>query len=202
MEYELLSQFGFVSRRWKRSKQRHRALRSEAKVGRSNRLGRAGYLYCILALLEVRANLLPQIVRARRRQNMRQALVSVILIAGLFANHAKADPMTVGQLMTRCGNLDFSKNNEIKLRSTSVGDALDAGKCWGHLEAYIDLASIELTNPVHPLGVCPPYLNNISFPELANMFLQYAKSNPADLPKPAAVIIAKILAEKFPCQKP
>jgi hypothetical protein len=132
---------------------------------------------------------------------MRQALVALTLIAGLFASDANADPMTVGQLMTRCKNLDLS-NNEIKLRSTSVGDALDAGKCWGHIEAYVDLASIELANSAHPLGVCPPYQNNISFPELANMFLQYAKSHPAELPKPAAVVMAKILAEVFPCKKP
>jgi hypothetical protein len=133
---------------------------------------------------------------------MRQALVVLVLIAGLFASQANADPMTAGQLMTRCANLDLSKSNEIKLRSTGVGDALDAGKCWGHIEAYVDLASIELPNSAHPLGACPPYQNNINFPELANMFLQYTKSHPAELPKPAAVIIAKILAETFPCKKP
>ena len=77
---------------------------------------------------------------------MRQALVVLILIAGLFASPANADPMTAGQLMTRCANLDLSKSSEIKLRSTGIGDALDAGKCWGHIEAYVDLASTELPN--------------------------------------------------------
>ena len=133
---------------------------------------------------------------------MREALVALVLIAGLVVSQADADPMTAGQLMTRCANLDLSKSTEIKLRSTGVGDALDAGKCWGHIEAYVDLASIELPNSAHPLGACPPYQNNINFPELANMFLQYAKSHPADLPKPAAEIMAKILAEVFPCKKP
>jgi Rap1a immunity proteins len=138
---------------------------------------------------------------------MRLALVVCLLIAaGLFAKTAKADPLTVGQLVARCGKIDITENNDIKLRSASIGDALDAGKCWGHLEAYIDLASIELPdankpNAIHPLGACPPYKNNIKFTELANMLLQYASSNPADLQKPAALIVANILAQKFPCRK-
>jgi hypothetical protein len=33
------------------------------------------------------------------------------------------------------------------------------------------------------------------------MFLEYAKTHPADLQKPAASIAAKLLAEKFPCRK-
>jgi Ssp1 endopeptidase immunity protein Rap1a len=143
----------------------------------------------------------------RWRQNMRLALAALLLIvAGFFANTAKADPLTVGQLAARCGKLDMSEYNAIKLRSVSIGDALDGGKCWGHLEAYIDLASIELPgankeNPIHPLDACPPYKNNITFTELAQLFLQYASSHPADLQKPAALIAANILAEKFPCRK-
>jgi len=137
---------------------------------------------------------------------MRFALVAFLIIAaGLFVKTAKADPLTVGQLVARCGNLDMSENNEIKLRSASIGDALDAGKCWGHLEAYIDLASIKLPdankpNAIHPLGVCPPYQNNITFTELAKMFLEYASNHPADLQKPAALIVTNLLAQKFPCR--
>jgi hypothetical protein len=133
---------------------------------------------------------------------MRLFVFAFLLIAtGSLPEIAKADPMTVGQLMTRCGKLDFSEPNQIKLRSPSTSDALDAGKCWGQLEAYTDLASIELPEVSHPLGVCPPYKNNISFIELAQIFIQYASSHPADLQKPAAIIVAKLLAEIFPCHK-
>lgn len=142
---------------------------------------------------------------------MRLAFVVVFLIAtGWFTNTAKADPLTAGQLVARCGKLDMSVANQIKLKSAggtpSIGDALDAGKCWGHLESYIDLASIKLPDgnkpdAINPLGACPPYKNNISFTELGQIFLQYASSNPADLQKPAALIVANILAQKFPCRK-
>jgi hypothetical protein len=133
---------------------------------------------------------------------MRFVFVAVLLIATeLSANVANADPMTVGQLVARCAQLNMTEANQIKLRSTTTGDALDAGKCWGHLEAYTDLASMELPDSPHPLGVCPPYKNNISFAELGQMFLEYAKTHPADLQKPAASIAAKLLAEKFPCRK-
>jgi len=138
---------------------------------------------------------------------MRLAFVVVLLIAaGWFTNTANADPLTVGQLVARCGKLDMSAANQIKLQSTSIGDALDAGKCWGHLEAYIDLASIKLPDgnkpdAINPLGACPPYKNNITFTELGQIFLQYASSNPTDLQKPAALIVANLLAQKFPCRK-
>jgi hypothetical protein len=133
---------------------------------------------------------------------MHLALATILLVAaGLSANAANADPMTVGQLVARCAQLNMSESNQIKLRSTATGDALDAGKCWGHLEAYTDLASMELPDSAHPMGVCPPYKNNISFAELGQMFIQYATTHPADLQKPAALIAAKLLTEKFPCHK-
>jgi hypothetical protein len=133
---------------------------------------------------------------------MRLALLAFLLIAtGWFAETAQADPLTVGQLVARCGKLDLSETNQIKLRSASIGDALDGGKCWGHLEAYIDVAFLALPNSPHPLGVCPPYKNNVTFSEMAQMFLLYARQNPGETRQPAALAVAKILAEKFPCPK-
>src|SRR5476649_1845193 len=106
---------------------------------------------------------------------MRIVLAAILLlIAASAANTANADPMTVGQLVARCGKLDMSEPSQMKLRSTATSDALDAGKCWGHLEAYTDLASLALPDSAHPMGVCPPYKNNISFTELGRMFIQYA----------------------------
>jgi hypothetical protein len=133
---------------------------------------------------------------------MRLALIALLLIAtGWFAETAQADPLTVGQLVARCGKLDLSETNQIKLRSASIGDALDGGKCWGHLEAYIDVAFLALPNSPHPLGVCPPYKNNVTFSEMAQMFLLYARQNPGETRQPAALAVSKILAEKFPCPK-
>jgi hypothetical protein len=135
---------------------------------------------------------------------MRCALAALLLVvAGAFAGAAQADPLTAGQLMVRCGNLDVS-DNQVKLRSASVGDALDAGKCWGHLEAYLDLASIKLPDAnrpggTNPLGACPPM--GLNFTQVAQLFLQHARSNPAELRKPAVVMIAGLLAQKYPCPK-
>src|ERR1700687_5534941 len=119
---------------------------------------------------------------------MRLALIAFLLIVtGWFAETAQADPLTVGQLVARCGKLDLSETNQIKLRSASIGDALDGGKCWGHLEAYIDVAFLALPNSPHPLGVCPPYKNNVTFSEMAQMFLLYARQNPGEIRQPAAL---------------
>jgi hypothetical protein len=129
----------------------------------------------------------------------------LLIAAGVFATAAKADPLTVGQLMARCGKLDLSEYNQVKLRSDSVGDALDAGKCWGHLEAYLDIASVEFPdantpNAAHPLGACPPH-NTINFTLVAQLFLRYGETHPADLQKPAALIVAELLAQRFPCHR-
>jgi hypothetical protein len=137
---------------------------------------------------------------------MRIVFAAVLFIAaGLFAQSATADPMTVGQLQARCAKLDLSEHNEVKLRSASIGDALDAGKCWGHLEAYLDLATITLPEPgkstaIHPIGACAPF-NFANFTLVAKLFLRYAETHPAEHQKPAAQVIAELLAQRFPCPK-
>ena len=134
---------------------------------------------------------------------MRLAAVAfACVVAGSFAMAAQAEPLTAGQLMVRCAKLDVS-DNDVKLRSASIGDALDAGKCWGHREAYLDLASIKLPGPnntnTHPLGACPPY--GLNFTQVAELFLQHIRGTPADFRKPAISVIATLLAEKYPCPK-
>jgi hypothetical protein len=58
---------------------------------------------------------------------MRLAAVAfALVVAGSFATAAQAEPLTAGQLMVRCAKLDVS-DNDVKLRSASIGDALDAG---------------------------------------------------------------------------
>jgi hypothetical protein len=118
--------------------------------------------------------------------------------------NAQAAPLTMGQLMVRCSQLEVSATNQAKLKSSAPGDVLDAGKCWGHLEAYLDLATIELINPdlpnaIHPLGSCPRR-DDLNFTQMVSMFMQYAQTHPALSQRPAAQMVANMLAEKFPCR--
>jgi hypothetical protein len=120
------------------------------------------------------------------------------------ASGAQAAPLTMGQLMVRCNQLEVTAGNQAKLKSAMTGDVLDAGKCWGHLEAYLDLATVELLDPdlpnaVHPLGACPKR-DELNFTQMVQMFMDYARSHPAQYQKPAAQMVANMLAEKFPCK--
>ena len=120
------------------------------------------------------------------------------------ASGAQAAPLTMGQLMVRCNQLEVTGGNQAKLKSAMTGDVLDAGKCWGHLEAYLDLATVELLDPdlpnaVHPLGACPKR-DELNFTQMVQMFMDYARSHPAQYQKPAAQMVANMLAEKFPCK--
>ena len=120
------------------------------------------------------------------------------------ASGAQAAPLTMGQLMVRCNQLEVTAGNQAKLKSAMTGDVLDAGKCWGHLEAYLDLATVELLDPdlpnaVHPLGACPKR-DELNFTQMVQMFMQYARSHPAQYQRPAAQMVANMLAEKFPCK--
>jgi hypothetical protein len=130
------------------------------------------------------------------------AAFAIALLAA--AEPARASPLTMGQLMARCGQLEVTASNQAKLKSSAIGDVLDAGKCWGHLEAYLDLATVELLNPglpnaVHPLGSCPNR-EELNFTQMVQMFLAYARSHPAQYQRPAAQMVANMLAEKFPCK--
>jgi hypothetical protein len=134
-----------------------------------------------------------------------------VLVAALAAfmalgTHAQAAPLTMGQLLVRCAQLDVSKDNQVILRSSSVGDVLDAGKCFGHLEAYLDLATVGLNNPnnpnsTHPLGACPPAAEQLNFTKMIAIFLDYARNHPEEREYSAASMIAYMLTKKYPCPK-
>ena len=131
-------------------------------------------------------------------------LIVAALAALASATSAQAAPLTMGQLMVRCNQLEVTSGNQAKLKSAMTGDVLDAGKCWGHLEAYLDLATVELLDPelpnaVHPLGACPNR-DDLNFTQMVQMFMAYARSHPAQYQKPAAQMVANMLAEKFPCK--
>jgi hypothetical protein len=131
-------------------------------------------------------------------------LIIAAIAALASVTGAQAAPLTMGQLMVRCNQLEVTAENQARLKSTLTGDVLDAGKCWGHLEAYLDLASVQLLDPdlpnaVHPLGACL-VPNALNFTQMVQMFVQYAHSHTAELQRPAAQMIANMLAEKFPCR--
>ena len=137
---------------------------------------------------------------------MTRLLVAVSAVLLLTAPAAQASvPLTMGQLLARCSQLDVSEDNQVGLKSTTLSGALDAGKCWGHLEAYLDLATVTLNDPnlpnaVHPLGACPPAAQ-MNFANMVKMFLAYARSHPADLQQTAAQMVSNMLIEKYPCQR-
>ena len=129
---------------------------------------------------------------------------SVALMA--MGSNAQAAPLTMGQLVVRCEKLDVTKENEVKLKSAAIGDVLDSGKCIGHLEAYLDLATIEVHDPnyknvIHPLGACPPAAEQLNFTKITAMFLNYARNHPERQQEPAAMVVADMLASRYPCRR-
>lgn len=131
------------------------------------------------------------------------AVLAALLAAGMPAQASV--PLTMGQLLARCSQLEVTDDSQVKLKAASVTTALDAGKCWGHLEAYLDLATVELSDPnlpnaTHPLGACPPAAQ-MNFAHMVRMFMEYARSHPADLQQTAAKAVSDMLREKYPCRR-
>jgi hypothetical protein len=137
---------------------------------------------------------------------MERILVLVLALLLPAGSGAQASvPLTMGQLLARCGQLQVTDDNQVTLKSATIGDALDAGKCWGHLEAYLDLATIELSDPnlpnaTRPLGACPP-AGQMNFAHMVKLFLDYARSHPAGLQQTAAKMVSNMLMEKYPCRR-
>jgi len=133
------------------------------------------------------------------------AVLAVLAAFMALGSHAQAAPLTMGQLMVRCAQLDVSKDNEVVVRSSRSVDVLDAGKCFGHIEAYLDLATIEVHDPnyknvIHPLGACPPVSEQLNFTKVIAMFLDYARNHPEDREEPAALMVANMMARRYPCE--
>jgi hypothetical protein len=135
-----------------------------------------------------------------------KACVAILAAFLALGSYAQAAPLTMGQLMVRCAKLDVSKDNQVILRSGITGDVLDAGKCFGHLEAYLDLATIEVHDPnythiIHPLGACPPAAEQLNFTKMIAMFLDHARNHPEEQQEPAALVVANFMAAKYPCPR-
>jgi hypothetical protein len=121
----------------------------------------------------------------------------------LFVGREPASALTAGELLAQCEQLSWmirGKDVEININH-DPSSMFDAGKCWGFLNAYFDLAlntespNAPLTNPLH---ACPP--NGISFTLMIKMFLDEARNNPDALHQDAFFTISNVLMRNFPCK--
>jgi hypothetical protein len=123
-------------------------------------------------------------------------LFSICLL--LFIGHVPpASALTAGELLAQCEQLERSwvirgGDVQINIGQLDASSMLDAGKCWGFLNAYFDLAYVKLFNtenptapPTSPLHACPP--NGISFTQMIRMFLHEARNNPGALNQDASL---------------
>jgi len=130
-----------------------------------------------------------------------------MLVLLLVSVSGKASAITAGELLAQCEQLEKSWVIEGKNIRIPINDAgVSAGKCWGYLSAYHEIAYMRFVDRDDPsapqtpaLRACPP--NGIGIVQFIRMFLQKARSNPAELHLPPFVMITKLLIESFPCPK-
>jgi hypothetical protein len=133
-------------------------------------------------------------------------LVTIMLVCAT----AQASALTAGELLNQCEQLERNwviQGSTISLRSKPGLDIeMPAWRCYGYLQAYFNLSYVQLTNaddptapPLRPLMACPP--TGISFTQFVRMFLQEARSHPAELHEEAFFILANLLQKNFPCAK-
>ena len=125
-------------------------------------------------------------------------LVAVILVGGTV----RASALTAGELLAQCEQLEpwEVQGKDVLIRN------INAGVCWGYLQAVFDLAYVAWHEadkpnepPTRPIGACLP--NGISRVQFAQMFLQKARDSPAQLHEGALFMIITLLRQNFPCPK-
>ncbi len=137
---------------------------------------------------------------------MRRLILSVALL--LLIGHRTASALTAGELLAECEQLERSwviKGRDIEIRPLGgASDMMDAGRCWGYLDAYFEMAYLQLHNPenptappTNPLNACPP--NGVSLTQVIRMFLQQARNSPGALHQTAFFMIQNMLTNTFPC---
>jgi len=124
-----------------------------------------------------------------------------------LSSHSPAPAMTAGELLGHCEELERAwviQGKDVSMRPVGTVSAVNAGKCWGYLEAYFDISYLRIVDPIKPnvsptalLNVCPPSGVNLS--QFIRMFLQKARASPAQLHNGAFFMIQNMLVEAFPC---
>lgn len=130
-----------------------------------------------------------------------RAILVAIIILFSAADRASAT-ITARELLEVCGQLE--RNVPIQSLGLQVlgGKTFNGGKCWGYLNAFRDLHDLtyyEHNDPNQPLRACPLFYD-LSVVKLIRLFLFEARHLPYDLNQPAVSIVAKVLAENFPCR--
>jgi len=129
-------------------------------------------------------------------------------VLALMLASGTASAETAGELLAHCEQLERSwviQDKNVSIRANTTG-SIDAGKCWGYLHAYFDIAYMNLIDadkpdapPIRPLGACPP--KGVSLVQFIRMFLQKARNTPAELHHEAFFMISNLLNESFPCPR-
>lgn len=135
-------------------------------------------------------------------------LCVAIVVTAMFAGaSAPTSALTASELLAQCGQLEktwvIQDDHHVTIRT----DVTDAGRCWGYVNAYLDLSYIKLVDPSKPnekptrlLEVCPPS-KGFNQLQLVRMFLQEARNQQAELHNPAFVMLSNLLTKNFPCPK-
>jgi Rap1a immunity proteins len=137
---------------------------------------------------------------------MRVVMLAALMLVGLST---QVSALTGGELLAECEQLEKAwviQGKDVQIRTGRGSNELAMGKCWGYLNAYFEIAYINLVDPdnpnappTHPLYACPP--SGVSLTQFIRMFLQKARNNPAQLHQPAYFMIQNLLNENFPCPR-
>jgi hypothetical protein len=135
---------------------------------------------------------------------MRVVMLAALVLVGLSA---RASALTGNELLAQCEQLEKAwviQGKDVQIRRGM--NEIDMGKCWGYLNAYLEIAYASWVDPDNPnapptrsLNACPP--KGLSLVQFIRMFLQRARNNPAQLHEPAFFMLANMLIENFPCSR-
>jgi Rap1a immunity proteins len=76
-----------------------------------------------------------------------------------------------------------------------LGEA--AAQCWGYVQAYMHISNSNGAAAKLLIEACPP--ENVSLVQTVKMFLQRARSSPAQLHTAASWMLWAMFKENFPC---
>jgi len=145
-----------------------------------------------------------------RERTLRHILFVVAFIALVCTNLSRhANALSAGELLANCEQLEriwIVDGNRVGFQLNDASAAAAGSKCWGYLNAYLDVAYVVLVDPekpndrpTRPLGSCLP--KGIGLVQLIRMFLQHARAHPADLHESAYFMLANMLMKNFPCRE-
>jgi hypothetical protein len=94
------------------------------------------------------------------------------------------------------GNDLYEKCNPVSRNDSSL---IAIGYCLGFIEATVSVGEVLLVAADARIKVCRPPSANVG--QAAELVVKYLKDNPAERPRPAAVLVVKALQQAWPCPK-